>query len=255
MLRVEGRDADLERGVDVADRLAVGIVEMAAQPPRSGSGAGRAPSPPAHFLRRADADRVGDAAVVDADLLHQPHDVLDLVGRHGALVRATERARDRRAHLDAVLVRGGHHRPEALDALGDRAVDVLPAERFGGRGEDDDLVGPLLAPYRQCGLEPFHVGHQRRVAHAFLARDAGEHGRVVGHLRHPFRADEAGDLDLAQPGRLQPMHELDLDGGLDRLLLVLQPVARADVDEGDLGRQHGRSFRRRGERNGPCSRR
>ena len=49
-------------------------------------------------LRRADADRVGDAAVVDADLLHQADDALDLVGADLALVRAAERApRSRRA--------------------------------------------------------------------------------------------------------------------------------------------------------------
>ena len=40
--------------------------------------------------------------MVDADLLHQDDDALDLVGGDLALVRAAERARHRRAHLDAV---------------------------------------------------------------------------------------------------------------------------------------------------------
>jgi hypothetical protein len=46
--------------------------------------------------------------------------------------------------------------------------------------------------------------------------------------------------DLLHPGRLQAVHELDLVGGGDRLLLVLQPVARADIDERHVGGElHG----------------
>jgi len=40
----------------------------------------------------------------------------------------------------------------------------------------------------------------QRLQDAGLARDAGHHVERVGHLRHPLRADEAGDLDLAQAG-------------------------------------------------------
>src|SRR6185369_1037520 len=94
-----------------------------------------------HGARRAHADGVGHAAVVDTDLLHQPHHVLHLIGAHLALVGAAERARHGAAHLDAVLVRSGHHGREALEALGDAAVDVALAEGFGGRTEDHDLVG------------------------------------------------------------------------------------------------------------------
>src|SRR5690349_13222964 len=58
------------------------------------------------------------------------------------------------------------------------------------------------------------------------------HGlRVVGHLRHPLGADEAGDLDLLQARILQALDEAQLDLGGHRLLLVLQAVARADVDD------------------------
>ena len=54
---------------------------------------------------------------------------------------------------------------------------------------------------RDRRLEALQVRRQHRVAHAGLAPDAGHHLRVVGHLRHPLRADEAGDLDLAQARR------------------------------------------------------
>jgi hypothetical protein len=57
---------------------------------------------------------------------------------------------------------------------------------------------------------------------------------VVGHLRHPLGTDVAGDLDLLQAGRLQAVHQLDLDRRGHGLLFVLQAVARADVDEADF---------------------
>ena len=50
---------------------------------------------------------------------------------------------------------------------------------------------------------------------------------------------EAGRLDAAQPGRRQPVDQLDLRGGRDGRLLVLQPVARADLDDAHGGGQVG----------------
>ena len=123
---VEGDDADLERGVDVADGLRIGVVEMAAHL-LDREVAQRPLHRRLHLLRRADADGVGDAAVVDADLLHQPDDMLHLVGADLALVGAAERHRNRGADLDALGLGAFDHRPEALDALGDRAVDVAPS--------------------------------------------------------------------------------------------------------------------------------
>ena len=55
-------------------------------------------------------------------------------------------------------VRGGDDRAEALDALGDRAVDVLLAEGLGRRGEDDDLVGPLARGAESAASSPFMFG-------------------------------------------------------------------------------------------------
>jgi hypothetical protein len=71
-------------------------------------------------------------------------------------------------------------------------------------------------------------------AHARAAGYAGHDLGGIGHLRHPLGADVAGDLDLTQTGILQPAHQLDLGGRRDGLRLVLQAVARADIDQGDL---------------------
>ena len=46
------------------------------------------------------------------------------------------------------------------------------------------------------------------------------------------------ELNRARPEILQAVHELHLVIGGDALFLVLQPVARADVDEGDACGKH-----------------
>jgi len=112
-----------------------------------------------------------------------------------------------------------------------RAVDVALAEGLAGRPEHHDLVGPR----RQRRLVALHVGGEHRIGHARLAHDARHHLGVVGHLRHPFRADEAGHLDVLQAGGLQAVHQLDLGGGGHRLFFVLQAVAGRDVDQLDGG--------------------
>ena len=134
-------------------------------------------------------------------------------------------------------MRRGHHRREPLDAFGDRAVDVALAEGLAGRAEYHHLVGPRS----QRRLQALEVGRQHRVAHVAAARDVSHHLRVVGHLRHPLGADEAGDLDLAQPRRLQAMHELHLVRRGHRLLLVLQTVAWPHVDDAHSRRNHEKS--------------
>jgi hypothetical protein len=116
------------------------------------------------------------------------------------------------------------------DAFFDAAVDVALAEGFTGGAEDDHFIGLR----RQCGFEALHVWHEHAVAHARLALQSRHHGGVVAHLRHPFRRDEAGDFDLAQARGRQALDELDLVHRVDVLLLVLQTVSRADIDQRDL---------------------
>ena len=82
--------------------------------------------------------------------------------------------------------------------------------------------------------EPQPVATADKIELVRLLEHAGQHRGGIGHLRHPFRADEAGDLDVRQAGLLQPLHQLDLVGGGHRLRLVLQAVARTDLDQGDV---------------------
>src|SRR5690606_25502453 len=88
-------------------------------------------------------------------------------------------------------------------------------------------------------LVSFLVGHQHRVMDARATGDPGEHLGGVGQLRHPPGADEAGRLDALQAGGREPVDQFDLVGAGDHRLLVLQPVARADLDDAYVAGQGG----------------
>ena len=61
------------------------------------------------------------------------------------------------------------------------------------------------------------------------------HLAAVGQLRDPLRVHEAGDLDRLQPRLGQRVDQTDLVLGRDHAGLVLQPVARPDLVDRDLG--------------------
>ena len=180
-----------------------------------------------HPAWRAHTDGVGHAHLLNADIAHQ-------TGHHGytrrcdrTFIRTTHGARDRTTHRHTCCQRSSHHRPEALDALGNRAVDVLLAEGFAGRAKDDHGIGPC----RQRGFKALHIRHQRGIAYTGQPGDAAHHLGVIRHLRHPLGADKTGDLNVFQPRRLQALHQLDLHGSRHGLLFVLQAVAGADVGD------------------------
>ena len=68
------------------------------------------------------------------------------------------------------------------------------------------------------------------------ARDAREHLGRIRHLRHPFRADERRYFDHGKVSRRQTVHDLDLVRGRHERALVLQPVARSNLDDRHLSR-------------------
>ena len=241
--------------MDVGQRLAISVVKMATDLVQRVM-LERTFHRRLHPARRADADGVGHTAMVHTDGLEQLDQVFDLVSADLALVGAAQRAGDGSPDLEPSLASGGDHRRKALDALFDAAVDVAPAEGLGGGTEHHHFVRAGGRTAGQRGLQAQHVGHQHAVANAWLARDRGHHLSVVGHLRHPFRADITGDLDLAQPGVLQPVHQLDLVRCSYRQRFVLQPIAWANFHQGDTFRNHGFAFQagRLSRRDQSCSR-
>jgi hypothetical protein len=70
------------------------------------------------------------------------------------------------------------------------------------------------------------------IARSGTPRNAGKHLRRIGHLRHPFRADERGHFDHRQIRGAQAIDERDLVRGRHRDVLVLQAVARPHFDNG-----------------------
>src|SRR6266853_1833176 len=223
---VEGSHARFERGVDVRERLPVGIVVVA------GESADRDPfcyrlDHRADAPGRSDSDRVAERDLVAAHLVEFFRERRDRPGLHFAFVGAARCTGDVAANAHLACPGSLDDRREALEALRDAAVDVLPAERFGGGAEYGDLRRARGARR----LEAFQVRHQHRVGDARFLAYAGEDLRVVGHLRHPFRRYEGGRFDRGQACLGELLDEFDLDRGGNVCRLVLKAVARPHLDD------------------------
>lgn len=94
-----------------------------------------------------------------------------------------------------------------------------------------------MDPYRT--LEPLQVGRQHRIGDTLQTPDAAQHLRIVRHLRHPLRTDEAGRLNRAEAARGQSIDQLDFDGGRQQFGLVLETVTGPDLDDAHIGRPKG----------------
>ena len=169
-----------------------------------------------HFQGSTDTDGVGNANLLHPDGLqclgHAAHG-----GRgHFTFVRATDCAGDRAPNGNAIGPGGVGHRPEALNTLFNRTIDVPVAKGFTRSGKHHDLIRPVGAGCRQNRFHTFHIGCQHSVTHAGAPGDSRHHLGVVGHLRHPLGTDITGDLNLLEPRFLQTVHQLDLHGCADR---------------------------------------
>ena len=85
-------------------------------------------------------------------------------------------------------------------------------------------------------LNPAQIERQHRQLGLTVFESAGHHRIGVGHLRHLLGIDEARRLDPAQTGLQRTIDELELVGGGQHRLFVLQPVAGADLHKLDARR-------------------
>jgi hypothetical protein len=130
-----------------------------------------------------------------------------------------------------------HDWQEPVKALADRAIDIALGKRFRSGREHRDL----LDPGGQGVFKASKVRRERRVGDTLLTLDAGEHLCRTCHLRHPFGGDEAADLDVAQAGMGQVIHQADFIGNVNRAGFVLQAVSWADFYQAYALREgHGR---------------
>src|SRR2546430_7500275 len=152
---VEGSHARLERGVNVRERLPVGVVVVTAELGRRDllcDGLDHR----ADASRRSDSDRVAERALVAALLVEPSRQRGDRLRLHLAFIGASRRAGNVAAHANLARPRGLDDRGEALEALRDAAVDVPLAERLGGGAE----YGDLFCARGARGFEALQVGNE-----------------------------------------------------------------------------------------------
>ena len=154
---VEDRQAAFERGVDVSERLSVRVVVVRRErrqrnAPRGGF------DHRSRLPRRAGADRVAERDLVAAHVPQTFGHVGNRLGADFAFVRAAEDTREIAAHANAMLLCCFGDRPETLETLVDRAVDVLLRERLRSRGEHHDF----LRARSDRSFESFEVRHEHR---------------------------------------------------------------------------------------------
>ena len=178
-----------QRRVDVGERLAVGVVEVAGERAPPGTRAATAAISACVLPARADADRVAERDLVARPCACSAAATSATVARRRRRPRTDSpartrcsRARARRAPCAAAKTGATRSRLSAIEQL-----MFLLRERLRRGDEHGDLVGLR----RERRLEALHVRRQHRVADARLAADARHHVGGVGHLRHPFRRHEA----------------------------------------------------------------
>ena len=88
-------------------------------------------------------------------------------------------------------------------------------------------------------LEAFLVQDEARVVDSVAALDTGHDVLGAGHLRHRVVADEADRLDPREASRCQAVDQFGASLGRENVLLVLEPVARADVADRDQRTRSG----------------
>ena len=154
-------------------------------------------------------------------------DLLDSRGIDLALEGAAEG--DAQDHGRATPVRSCSldDRPGDGNRLLDRGSLISPVELLGHPEREAHLV----EPGRDQSVVAALVEGQTRPRHAGQRPDGRHHSLGVCHLGHAARIDEARDLDGGKPGRGQPAHELRPGRDVEDVRLVLQPVARADLDQ------------------------
>ena len=212
-------------------------------PPTRNAELRRSRDEPVHLCRHGDADRVAEEKSVGlggGDLCCDLEDP--------ALVdRALERAPEGHAHrhrgpnrVGSSALDDSHRR---VQRLSHRGVLVPLVERLRGAegeanlvqsGSDDAVVSPIVQ--RKSGVDD-----------AVDPVEARNHLLRAGHLRHPSRIDEARHFHGSDAGSHELADELDADIGSEDVRLVLEPVARADVDD-----EHAGSSRRARSSSGPA---
>jgi hypothetical protein len=142
------------------------------------------------------------------------------------LERAAERHAQRDGDPNPVFPGAAREPPGELYSIRDGGVLVAPGELLGDR----EGVADLIHPGGHRPVVALLVEDEPGVDNALLAIYGGHDLLGPGHLRHAPGVDEAGGLHAPYPGRGQPVAELGAHLRGESLLLVLQAVARPNLD-------------------------
>jgi hypothetical protein len=91
----------------------------------------------------------------------------------------------------------------------------------------------LVEPAGRKPLIPLLIQDEPGVDNSVPAIDRGGDLLGAGHLRDPVRMNKACGLDTRETGFGQPVDELGPNARLEKRALVLEPVARPHVADGD----------------------
>ena len=141
---------------------------------------------------------------------------------------------DGNRHRMGILPTGCQDGLGGRDRLGQAHVPVRLVEALG-RAEGD--VHPV-EPARREALPAALVQDEPGVLDTLAALDLTDDLLRAGHGRNAVVADEAHRLDPRQARSAEPVDELGAHGRRERVGLVLEAVARADLAERDV---HGGS--------------
>ena len=182
--------------------------------------------------------RVGHAGgVAEADLGHARGGQPVGDGEHGlgldrALVGAAEGHRDHRGHAQVLGQRALGHALQAGQRLLDRPVHVGPVVRLGGRQEQVGLVEVLAQARARCPARArwARVRPPRPRPGTSMAASTSAASASWGITSARTKLVTSS---RRRPGAGQLVDQRDLGRGGDDLGLVLEPVARADLADGD----------------------
>ena len=192
------------------------------------------------------ADGVGDDQQIGPGIQQFMGEPLDHGRRYRPLEGALEGHGEIGLHAGAFGVAAGNNLASRGQGLVEAAVDVFAIHGLRRRHHHRDGVhaggaGALVA------LDVRHQGAQ------FDARGRAQgacQGLGAGHLRDRSRGHETADFDMRQTGAEQRLHETPALRRAQRLVLVLQAVARPDFIEDNRVDE-----RRAAHATAPCSRR
>jgi len=182
---------------------------------------------------------VAQRDLVRAEPLERGRDVGHPLRGNLPLEGASVRRRDVGAHAHAAA--GGRRvdRRDRLQRGRDAHVQVLEVMALAGAHDGHHM----RESGRHGPLEPLHVGDERVEEYPRPPFDAGEELLRIGHLGDPLRMNEAGGLDQPAPGLDEQVGQGDLLLGRDEVRLVLQSVARPDLQDAYALRQRAHAPR------------